>query len=146
MNTLQPIQGEHYLHSDRIYRVDTVSSGTDEIVLTSVEDGSKYSVRYSVFKYGFKRVWKVGDVAKMIGRSPRSIYRYETKGQIRNPNRYPSRGGKLVRFYTKEDILEIHEMISEVHQGRPRKDGRVVNNTMPDRASLLVMFKERFGV
>jgi hypothetical protein len=90
-------------------------------------------------------VWKIGDVAKFLGRSPRSIYRYEAKGQIRNPNRYPALGKHDVRFYTKEDVLEMHEMIADIHQGRPARNGRIVNNTMPHKSALLTMFRERFG-
>lgn len=139
-----PLAGEHYLYDGQVYRVQTVSRGTDEITLTSVSDGSKWSVRYSVFKFAVKRVWKVGDVARLLERSPRSIYRYEEREQIQNPKRYRAKGGRELRFYTKDDVLEIHEMISEIHQGRPRKDQKIVNNTLPNRASLLTTFRERF--
>jgi len=67
-------------------------------------------------------------------------------GLIEKAKRYPVVGGRELRFYTKDDVLEIHEMISGVHQGRPRKDRRTVNNTLPDKASLLQMFRKRFGV
>lgn len=140
-----PLPGEYYLHSDRVWKVLTVSRGTDSIVLKRIEDGKLYEIRYSIFSYGFKRVWKIGDVAKFLERSPRSIYRYEARGQIEKAKRYPTVGGKELRFYTKEDVLEIHSLISEIHQGKPRKDGRSTNNTTISRYDLLNMFRERFG-
>ena len=145
MPSLRPLSGEHYLHKGRVYKVVLASRGTDEIILEDIEDGSEYQVRFSIFKYAYTRVWKIGDVAQFIGRSPRSIYRYETQGHIEKPKRYPGRGSWPLRFYTKSDILTMHELIAEIHQGRPRKDRRVVNNSVPNKASLLSMFKERFG-
>jgi DNA-binding transcriptional MerR regulator len=85
-------------------------------------------------------------VSRFIGRSPRSIYRYESIGLIDKPKRYASKGDREIRFYTYRDVLDLHEAISEIHQGRPRKDGRVVNNSMPDRASLVRMLKERYKI
>jgi hypothetical protein len=143
---MQPIKGESYLHDERIYRVTLASKGTDLIVLEDIESGKKWEVRYAVFKYAFERVWKVGDVSRFIGRSPRSIYRYESIGLIDKPKRYASKGDREIRFYTYRDVLDLHEAISEIHQGRPRKDGRVVNNSMPDRASLVRMLKERYKI
>ena len=143
---MHPIKGEHYLHDNCIFRVVLASRGTDEVVLESIKDGSRWTVRYGVFKFAYERVWKVGDVSKFLGRSPRSIYRYESAGLIDNPKRYASKGDKKVRFYTKDDVLKIHSMISDIHQGRPRKDGKVVNNSVPDKASLVMMFRERFGI
>lgn len=145
MPTLRPLTGEHYLHKGRIYRVVLASQGTDDIVLEDIEDKSRYQVRFSVFKYAYTRVWKIGEAAQFIGRSPRSIYRYEVSGQIEKPKRYSSFGGRELRFYSKQDIVDMHELIAGIHQGRPRKDRWVVNNSMPTRASLLRMFKERFG-
>lgn len=144
MSSKKPLVGEYFLHADKIYKVLLSSRGTDEILLEDISDGARYSVRFSVFKYAYKRVWKVGDVAKMLERSPRSIYRYELRGQTQEPKRYNAKGGKQLRFYTKQEVLEIHEMISEIAQGRPRKDNRVVNNTLPNRAALLTLMRERY--
>lgn len=132
------------MHDGRIYRVVLASRGTDEILLEDIESASTYKVRFSVFKYAYTRVWKIGDVAQFIGRSPRSIYRYEAKGLIEKPNRYPAQGRYEIRFYTKQDILGMRDLIAEIHQGRPRHDSRTVS-TIVDKASLLRMFKERFG-
>lgn len=145
MSTLLPLRGEHYLYKDKVYRVVVASRGTDEILLEDISDLSRWTVRFATFKYAYKRVWKIGDVAQFLGRSPRTLYRYEALGRTNYPKRYPAVGGREIRFYTKEDVLEMHELISGIHQGRPRKDSRVVNNSLPDKASLLRMFKERFG-
>lgn len=140
-----PLPGEWYLHGSDVYKVLLVSSGTDSIVLKRLSDNSKMEVRYSVFKFGFERVFKIGAVAEFIKRSPRSIYRYESEGTIEKPKRYPDAFGREIRFYTKSDILSVHEMVSEIQKGKPRKDRRVVNNTLPSKADLLIEFRERYG-
>jgi predicted DNA-binding transcriptional regulator AlpA len=144
MTAYLPVVGSHYLFSERIYQVKRVSRATDEIELEDIATGKLYAVRYAVFQYAYKQVWKIGAVCQFLGRRPRSIYRYEENNLIQKPKRYEVRGGRSIRFYTKEDVLEMHECISSIHQGRPRKDRRVSNNDLPDKASLLRMFKERF--
>ncbi len=123
-----------------------MSRGTDEIILRKISDGSKFITRYDTFLAGFKRVWKTGEVAGFLNRSPRSLYRYELNEQIEKPKRYGAAGNRELRFYTKEEVLVVHEMISEIHQGRPRKDSKSVNNTLPTRSELLKLFRQRFGL
>lgn len=143
---MHPIRGETYLHKGKVYRVDLVSRATDEVVLEDITDGAVWEVRYALFVVAFERVWRVGEVAQFIGRSPRSISRYERAGLIDKPKRVMTKAGKAVRFYTKDDVMKIHAAVSEIHQGRPRKDGRVSNNSMPHKAELVAMFRERFGL
>jgi hypothetical protein len=140
-----PVVGAHYLFRDRIYRVETVSSGTDIIVVKELESGKQYETPYSTFAYGYERVFKVGRVADFLGRSSRSIYRYEQRGLIKKQKMYPVGNGRALRFYRLDDVLEIHELVSELHQGRPRKDGRIVNNTLPDATTLRMELRERYG-
>ena len=142
---MYPLQGEWYLRGNEAYKVWITSRGTNVVLLERLHDGVKVEVDHASFHHGFTRAFKVGAVAKMIGRSPRSIYRYEAAGVIQKAKRFPDRYGRDIRFYTKQDILDIHEMVSEIHAGRPRKDKRVVNNGMPSRAELLIDYRERFG-
>lgn len=139
-----PVRGEYWLCNQSVYKVVLVSSGTDEVILEDISTKRQFSVRYGVFLYSYVRVFRVGVVAEWLNRTARSIYRYESRGQIKKVTQYPY-GSKAVRFYTLEDVYEIHEMISGLHRGRPRKDGRIVNNTLPDIGSLKIELRERFG-
>jgi hypothetical protein len=122
-----------------------VNKSGDEVNISPIDDDMIYSVRYSVFGYGCERVWKTGAAAELLNRSPRSIYRYESLGQIQKAKRYRDRFGRELRFYTKKDILEIQELISSIHGGRPSKSKRIINNGVPSRVELLATFRERFG-
>lgn len=141
-----PLAGELYSYQDKVWRVISTSRATDEVILEDTANGDQYKVRFSVFQYAYQRVWKIGDAASFIGRHPRSLYRYEAQGVIGKPMTYRDKAGRQVRYYSKEDIVEMHQHVSEVHQGRPRQDGRAVNNTMPNKYELLTMFRERFGL
>lgn len=139
-----PIKGEFYIFQDEIFKVLTVSSGTDEVIVESLKDKKQYSVRYGTFSNTYEQVFKVKTVADWLNRSPRSIYRYETNGVIEKATMYPTTGDKMVRFYRLRDVFEMHELISQLHQGRPRKDGRTINNTMPDIGHLRIELKEKY--
>lgn len=141
-----PRQGEHYLLADNVFRVVSVSRATDEIVLENIKDKARYVEQFAVFQHVYVRVWKIGDVASLLERHPRSIYRYESKGQIQKAKRYQAGGKHTVRFYTKEDIVSTHEMISQINQGRPRRDGRTTNNTLKSMGELLNTIKDRYNV
>lgn len=141
----KPSQGAFYLYRDEIFKVITVSSGTDEVILESVRSKTQYSVRYATFQTAYEEVFKVGVVADWLNRSSRSIYRYEKRGLVNKPKMYLTAGDRPVRFYRLSDVYEMHEMISQLHQGRPRHDGRIVNNTMPDIGSLKIKLKELYG-
>jgi hypothetical protein len=141
----EPLKGEHFRHKERIYKTLSISRATSEILLEDIEDGSHFLTSYATFKVGFERVLKVGDLAKILGRHTRSIYRYEAKGVIQKPKMYNHKNIRMVRFYTIDEVVDIHETISQLHQGRPRKDKRVVNNTLMDAGTLRSILRERFG-
>lgn len=141
---MMPVKGSYYINRGDVYKVTHVSRGTDEVYLLRLRDKREFVERYALFSTAYEQVFLVGDVASWLNRSPRSLRRYEDRGIIKKQNKYPTGGKREVRFYRLNDVFEIHEMISEVHQGRPRKDGRIINNTLPDIGTLKINLKERF--
>lgn len=140
-----PEKGLYYRHKDEIFKVKQVSQGTDEVLLESLKDKKEYTTRYATFSFSYTEVFKIGMVASILGRATKSIRRYERRGQIKKPTLYHLGPKRVLRFYTPEDILEIHELISGIHAGRPRKDKRVVNNITVDRGTLKQEMRKRLG-
>lgn len=138
-----PVKGELYLLDDHVYRVLIVSRANDETVVEDIADGDTSIVSFTTFPYVYQRVWGIGDVSKLIERHPRSIYRYEKNGLVKKPKRYPTKRGDTLRYWTGQDILDLHEMVAEIHQGRPGQ--RRTNNTMPSRSELIREIEERYG-
>lgn len=141
-----PYKGDHYLHKGRVYSVHLVSRSKDTVFLQDIETKDLYETRLDTFHIGYERVLKVGELADLINRTPRSIYRYEQRGQIKKPKRYPAAGNYTLRFYTRDEILEVREMVAEIHQGRPREDFRVVNNDVPTEYEVIQKMKELYGL
>lgn len=137
-----PAINSFWLHKEKIYKVKSTSTATDQVILEDIADGKLYEVRFALFFYAYEQVIKIGDVCKILGRRPRSIYRYEERGRINKPFCYSEKGYRMVRFYRKQDVLEIHELIKEIHQGRPNKKGRIINNSLPDEGNLKIQLKE----
>jgi hypothetical protein len=77
--------------------------------------------------------YRIGDVAELLGCSTILIRLYERQGKILTPPRwYKTLGSENgQRYYSPDMIRGIREFMSEVHMGRPRNDGMIVQ-----RASL----------
>ncbi len=134
----------YYIRDDILFKVVSISSATDEVLLEDVSNGQIYSVKFSLFSYAYEKVLGVTQAAKLLGRHPRSIYRYEQREIINKPKCYPDKRGRMVRYYRKQDLLDIHELISEIHAGRPRKDKRVINNSLIPMGNFKRLIRERF--
>jgi len=58
----------------------------------------------------FTPIFRIGEVAKMLGKKPDTLRKYERDGLIRQADRYNlGKGSKPVRLYTKNDIWNLVE-------------------------------------
>jgi hypothetical protein len=144
MPLLGPEVNSFWKNAERIYKVVSVSSGTDEVVMKEIATGNLFRERFAIFTTAYTRVLKIGEVASLLNKTPRSIYRYEAKGVVKKQKLYEAGNGKLVRFYTLEDVENMRDLISMLHRGRPRKDGRIVNNSILDAGTFKLELKRRF--
>ena len=87
--------------------------------------------------------YRIGDVADMLGCSTILIRKYEREGKIRRPQFWYKNladvgiHGKGQRWYSPDHIREIREFMSEIHRGRPRTDGMIVQRvTLPSADEL----------
>lgn len=74
------------------------------------------------------------DVSKIIGRAPRTIRYYVYKGYIDGPQRTYSlkTGNPGMYMFSKKHVLDLYNVVREIHFGRPRKDGFVQARNIPD--------------
>ena len=76
-----------------------------------------------------KRVYTIGEVAKIVQRKPDTIRRYERLGHLSPPKRVGGDSGlKNWRFYTQEDAADMLLFFSE-----RKPPGRPVNKTITNR-------------
>ena len=76
-----------------------------------------------------RRVYTIGEVAKIVQRKPDTIRRYERLGHLSPPKRIKSSSGlKNWRYYTQEDAADMIQFFSE-----RKPPGRPANKTMTNR-------------
>lgn len=99
---------------------------------------------YSDLLKNHKKAWSTAQVGKMIDRKREVLEWYILDKNIRVPQRTYSLDGRYAPgkyMWSEEDILALHEYLTTVHTGRPRKDGQAINRKLPTRAELRAMMR-----
>jgi hypothetical protein len=115
----------------KLYRVVTSNRGSNIIYLYNIIDEKEQVMLLSDFKKHRKRAYTVVDVGRLLNRSTMQIYRYINDGIINPPIGVAPGGQRMFTkksYYSEEDVFEIRYAISLIHRGRPRKDGKKINN------------------
>ena len=85
----------------------------------------------SDFKKHRKRAYTFSNTARLLNRSNMQLYRYIHRGLINPPmGILPGGERKFTKksYYSEDDVFEIRRVMSSLHRGRPRKDGKTTNN------------------
>jgi hypothetical protein len=89
-----------------------------------------------------QKAFRVSEVAKMIGRHPDRIHRAIYQGKVPTPQKIPYwKWGMWVYMLSEDDVLEVWRYFAGIHIGRPRKDGLVTNNSIPNREEMLMQMR-----
>jgi len=100
------IVGKHYLYRGRFAKILSKNENKNTIVLYLYDINKKEQIEFDTSKFFLIPLFKIGDVAKMVGRKQNTIRKYEKIGLISEPKRYMMESVP-VRFYTEEDIEEL---------------------------------------
>lgn len=109
--------------------------------------GKEQFIKYSFVdvKKNHDKAWTTKEVAQMVNRHPIVLHRAIDAGNIRRPATGYSLTGatKPDAFYwSEQDVMELHDFLLTVHKGRPRKDGRVTPQSMPNARELRAMLRQ----
>lgn len=122
--------------NDKLYRYITSNRGQNIVYLFNIVEGKSQTMLLSDFKKHKKRAYTVVSTARLLNRGPAQIYRYINDGLI-DPPIGAQLGGERsftkLSYYSEDDIFKIREVISTIHRGRPRKDGRVSNSVLTEQ-------------
>ena len=114
-----------------LYRVILSNNSKNIVYLFNLYDQKEQTMLLSDFKKVRKRAYTVIDTARLLNRSEIQMYRYIKKGMVDPPTGAAAggaRGFQILAYYSEVDVFNIRKAISETHRGRPRKDGKRVNN------------------
>lgn len=81
-----------------------------------------------------KHAYSISEVAKILGRTIRSVQLYLEKEKIPYPQyayTLDERKDVVKYFFTEEEVRDFYALLKTVHRGRPRLDGDVTNNNLP---------------
>ena len=136
-------KGSHFFIDRRLYRVLKRNIPANLVEAWSYEDHEKVTLLYTDYRKKSKRAMTTKQAAEILNVSKMTLKRMMSAGHIRLPvQSYPigdqNPDMHRPRWWGLWNILEAHEYMLTVHQGRPRKDGEVTaNQKLPTRAEVI---------
>lgn len=114
--------------------------------LYNYNQDKEQSMLLTDFKKHRKRAFTVKNTLKVFKKSRNQLERW-IKKEIIPPPTGATKGGKRIfrtlSYYSEDDIFLIRSMISKIHQGRPRKDGRITSSkNIPSESDLRSLLGE----
>ena len=130
--TVKPSRNYFFVNK-KLVRVIVKNRGQNIVIFYNVTDCKNQTMLLSDFKKHGKRAYSVQDTGKLLNKTGRHLRWYVKHGIIDPPTGALPDGERRYQvraYYSEDDVFSIREAISKVHQGRPRKDGRVTNNSV----------------
>lgn len=137
--------GKYVFMAGDLCKVLHISPAHDQIVFYNFNDNSEKIGSLQGALLIAQPALKIGEVGKMLDRKPDTIRKWEQKEWIPEARQWDigiDGKKKIVRFYSPKDVETIRDLVSSVHQGRPRKDKRVTNS-LPSEGNLKILIRER---
>ena len=110
-----------YLEGDVIVKAIKYLRRDNKVLFVRVDNGEEFYDDYKGSALFRKRVFTIGEVAKMVGRAAGTVREYERKGLLPSANRFSYKGVNY-RYYTHSDVQELESFFSSRKVGRPSKD------------------------
>jgi len=119
--------------NNKLVRVISANRASNIIYFYNITDQKEQTMLFSDFKKHRKRAYTTIDAGRILNRSREALKLYWKSGLIKPPLGTLANGERSFKrksYYSEDDIFEIHKVMQGIHKGRPRKDGRIVNNSM----------------
>lgn len=129
---IEPSKSIFFINQDLV-RFITSNRGQNIVYLFNITKNKNQTMLLSDFKKHRKRAYTVVDTARLLNRGPAQIYRYISDGLIDPPVGSQPGGQRSftkLSYYSEDHIFLIRDAMSKVPRGRPRKDGKIVNNSV----------------
>ena len=119
-----------------LVRLLNTNRGLNIVNLFDMINQKEITMLLSDFKKHRKRAYTLVDTARLLDRGPAQIYRYINEGLIDPPTGTQPGGERMftkLSYYSEDDIFNIRNVMSTIHRGRPRKDGKISNNVLTEQ-------------
>lgn len=120
------ITNKFYTYANHFVKIKKISKITNKITLLNLQDDSIIDIPLKSSDLLLKRIYTVGEVAKIVGRQPNTLRKYEKKNLIASPKKFGEacKGYKSWRYYDESDVYGIVEFFNSRVQGRPINKSR----------------------
>lgn len=126
-SSVKPSSVIFFLNNDLVRLIHSNRASNVCTIYNYIQD-KEQSLLLSDFKKHRKRAYTFMNTTKIFGRS-RVQFERMIKAEIILPPTGAVIGGKRVwqkmSYYSEDDLFKIREAMSNIHSGRPRKDGRI---------------------
>jgi hypothetical protein len=126
-----------------LHRVLHINRPQDLVMAWDYVDHKRRMYNWTDVRRTMQSAFTITDVAEILGIHRMTVDGYIREGKIKTPQRIYNLSTRVPGkyFFSEDDVLDLHAALSEVHQGRPRKDGLVTNNRMPDRSTVRTLVR-----
>jgi hypothetical protein len=139
----------YFFLNGKLHRSLYINRAGDLITAWSYPEHKRVGYTYSDVKRRREKAFTTAQVSKMINRSRVAIQNVLIRGDIEAPQNTYSIAGYLKDgnddiykyMWAEEDVLNLHEYFSQVHFGRPRKDGLINPYPMPSARELRALMR-----
>jgi hypothetical protein len=120
------ITNKFYIYANHFVKVKRINKSTAKITLVNLLDNSIIDIPSESSDLLLRRIYTVGEVAKIVGRQPNTLRKYERKNLITSPKKFGEayKGYKNWRYYQESDVYDIVEFFNNRVQGRPVNKSR----------------------
>lgn len=135
---------KYFFLNDQLHKVLHVSRPHDQVWCWIYDDHKRVVYSWSYVKQYHKTAFTTIEVAKMVNRDRRSLATYHLSKGVRSPAKayaLNESGQHSMNFWDEERILDLHEYLLSIHNGRPNKNGYVKIKPTPTRAELIAMMR-----
>jgi hypothetical protein len=125
--------------NEKLVRIKRISRSENVIEYYNITEDKNQIMLYSDFKKHSKRAYTIVDTARLLGRHHMYLTQQTYSGKIPPPvgtNPGGKRQFTKKSYYSEDHVFEIREILSKIHRGRPRMDGKVTNNSLPSEQEL----------
>jgi hypothetical protein len=132
---VKPQRRVFFINEDLV-RVIHINRAQNFIKFFNISQNKDQTMLYTDFIKHRKRAYMKRDVARLLDRSMAQFDRYIYSDMIDRPTGSAPGGIRAWHhksYYSEDDVFKIREMMSNIHRGRPRKDGLVTNNVISEQ-------------
>jgi hypothetical protein len=139
----------YFYLNGKLHRSLYINRPGDLITAWSYPEYKRVGYTYSDVRKRHGKAFSTSQVSKFINRVREQIQMAMVRGDIETPQysysieNYLKDGSDKVYKYmwSEEDVLGVHEYFSQIHFGRPRKDGLIKPYPMPSRLELRALMR-----